>query len=44
MWLIFLELGVALALLLVVGLALRQPPAPACDRDDCGNPDDQGTR
>ena len=44
MWLIFLELGVALALLLVVGLALRQPSASARDQDDCGNPDDQGTR
>ena len=44
MWLIFLELGIALALLLVVGLALRQSSAHARDRDDCGNPDDQGTR
>lgn len=44
MWLIFLELGVALALLLVVGLALRQSSVTARDRDDCGNSDDQGTR
>ncbi len=44
MWLIFLELGIALALRLVVGLALRQVCAPARARDDGGDPDDQGTR
>ena len=41
MWLIFLELGVALASLLVVGSPCASRPIYARDRDDWGNPDDQ---
>lgn len=44
MWLIFLELGVALFLLLVVWLALRRPHETTRGRDECGNRDDDGTR
>ncbi|MHB8786771.1 MAG: hypothetical protein ACYC5W_11085 [Thauera sp.] len=40
MWLVFLELIVALVLLLIVALALRRPPAPPDRANDPENASD----